>query len=46
MIAGGSGNNTETGNKVSEDKENVGDKNEWRSSGWAGRRTGNKDIFD
>lgn len=26
MIAGGNGNNTETGNKVSEGKENVGGK--------------------
>lgn len=43
-MAGESGNNTETDKK--EDKENVGEKNEWKSSGWAGRRIGNKDIFD
>lgn len=45
-MAGESGNNTETDKKVSEDKEDVGEKNEWKSSGWAGRRIGNKDIFD
>lgn len=46
MIADGSGNNTETDKKVSENKENVGEKNEWKGSGWAGKRIGNKDIFD